>query len=176
MTPGQIFDVLYAWAVENVLTPGVTVIEAKQNSPRPRKAFVTIKVLVQSDQAFSDIGFPDEDGIAEIVNDRAVTVTINSYGPGADTIIDNLRRSLERVRVQESFRAKNLVYIQVLSGFTDTTEVVSSEFEERSNLDVQFRTASIVQDDLGLIEKVEVTGTFKDSGSDNDTVTFTIGD
>lgn len=173
MTPDALFNVFYQWAVANVNFAGVTVIEEKQNAPRPKRPFVTLNIISQVDQDFSDQLPPDDEGMAEIVNNREISLSIMAYGENANLIIDNLRRSCEKPSVRLEFRRSGVVYIQVLSGFTDETETVSSEYEERANLDLSFRTATIDTDDVGLIEEVEVSGAVN---SEIINLTFTIGD
>lgn len=179
LTKTQIEDILIAWAVSNngASLNGSKIVIADQNAPRPSRPFVTIKVTIQNDSEHADIGAPDEYGIAEIVTDRMVMASIQSFGENAVEIMDALRLSLEKGSVHEGFRRDMLPFIRVVNGFEDVADVVGTEYEDRAQMDAEFRCAGVIEDDIGVIEHVEIEGTFDDArGPDNElTVTIETG-
>lgn len=185
MTEDEIKAAILDWAVANnghtpTALDGSRIVYGRQNAPRPARPYITIIVNTVNDSENSSVGDPDDEGIAEIVSDRRVNASISAYGSGSINIINNLRLSLEKVRVQESLRGAKLSFIRVAGGFDDTSEVVGSEMEERGQMDVEFRCAGIVEDNLGLIEQVDVVGIFEDArtgeyGELNRTVTINAG-
>jgi hypothetical protein len=54
-----------------------------------------------------------------------------------------------------------MAYVQVLTGPEDLATVVGTGFEGRAHLDVQMRAAISIIDDVGIIERVELTGTIE---------------
>lgn len=177
MTKEEIQAAVLKWAIANngASLNGSKIVFANQNAPRPARPFITLFVNTFADGEHSSVGAPDDYGIAEIVSDRMVMVDIQAYGTNAQDIIDNLRLSFEKVRVQEELRRDKIPFIRVSSGFDDTSEVVGSEYEPRAQMDVEFRCAAIIEDDVGLIENVEIEGVFEDGVNDDLTVTIQAG-
>jgi len=74
-------------------------------------------------------------------------------------------------------RAGGLVFVGHLTGITDLSGLMGNGIEPREQFDIRVRTAVEIEDDVGLIERVELTTVFK--GEAGETVyqaVDTIGD
>lgn len=155
----MIWTPLFAWLAA-VVPSGTPVIRRDQDgvipSPRP---FVTAKAIADVREGQPSIGALDEDGFVLVQQSALVTVSIQTFGDVGGAVASAIRNSLEKESVCSANRAAGLVYVRVSAGPTDISEVVGTGFEQRYSLDVQFRVNVAILDDLGIIERVELTGT-----------------
>lgn len=169
-------ETLLEWAEGNLQNTGVPVVWANQNAPRPALPFVTLQILSRVDKEWSDIGNVDDSGNCEIINDRAITVSIQGFGPDCTDEVQALHDSLERITVQETLRAGGVCFIRTVSGVTDLTDTIGSKFEERAGFDIEVRVSSVVVDNPNYIDRVTGEGTLGSSEIETVVVTFDTGD
>lgn len=171
----QIKTYIYDWAVSN-LPSGVEVIMYNQNAPRPTTPYVTLffQNLLQIGNDY--IPKPTVDsGLVEQVGDREFTVQIQTYGDDCFTRLENLRSSLQKTSVLDSLRANGIAFVQQFP-IQDITELLSSRFENRAQMDILFRTAQNYNDTLGTIATVEIDETISNGVSEvyDETLTISI--
>lgn len=168
-------DSLYDW-VKSVVSNDVDVIFLNENSPRPENQYITLQI-----SSFLQIGddyIPRplvSDGTVEQVGDREFTLQIGSYRGDSLSVLELLRTSLQKTTVLDSLRENNIVFVQQLQ-IQDLTQLISSQFEPRSQMDIQFRLAQTYDDILSTIESVEIDEIYKNDDSTvyTDTQTITI--
>jgi len=155
---------LYSWAVDN-LPANTPVFWLYGNAPRPTTDYVSMNIstLVQIGDDY--IPMPDNvDGDIEMVGDREFTLQIATYGGDCMTRLENLRSSLQKTTVLDTLRSNGLVFVQQLS-IQNITELISSRFEKRGQMDILFRLAQSYDDTLGSIEIVNIDEEFSNGNS-----------
>lgn len=163
------------WLQNNASSDLSAIIFANQNAPRPSYPFMTMHILSKEENEHADIPRPNDLGVTTISKTKNFTVSVQSFGPGSLDIMDDLRRTLEKVTVTQDLRSDGIAFIRVVSGVNDLSDTVDTEFEERAGMDVQFRTTAIVTDTVGVIESVDVTGINETGESTQITETINIG-
>lgn len=156
----MIWDPLYKWLSDAV--PGSPVIKRDQDGPKPKVSFVAAKVIAEAREGHPVIGKLRDDGTILIQQGALLTVSVQTFGPEASLLARSIRDSVNKITVQDGLRSNGLAYVDVLSGPTDISEVVGTTWEQRWHVDVLMRTNVEVVDDVGIIERVELTGNFND--------------
>lgn len=160
-------DALSLWGRTN--TGLAYAIWADQDSPQPydtqelknTNAYITLRVPLDEQIAEDHVGPPNNNGIATISGNREFMLFIQIKGKNAIIEMNKLRDSFQKITVQNVLRASKIIYVdnfpnQNITGLDDT------QFIERASMDVLLRTMSEITDDIGFINKVDVTGTVKD--------------
>lgn len=174
MNDTQIKTIVQTWA-QDFSADGVTVVFANQNAPRPAYPYITVHKTATAESEHSTIEGPDADGFADIVDDQTISISLQAFGDGAHDILSTLRNSLKKVTTLDYFRAQEMPFIRILSGINDLTTVVGSRQEERAGMDLEFRAANVVTDEVGLIESVSGSGEFEGATIQTVDVTFETG-
>ena len=155
---------IYDWAAAQVAIP---VIWANQDGDQPAGAYVTLHVIAGTREGLPTIFAPDAAGLATIAQGQLLTLSLNTYGNGMSGAIQALRNSLELLTVQRDLRASGLAYVRVLSGPQDIPAITGTTWQKRAQMDIQFRAAVELIDDVGVIASVAASGgngTASDSG------------
>lgn len=161
---------LYTYFSERIDPAINAVIFANQDGKRPAKPWATINVVSSSRPGMAAITDPDATGEARIEQTENLTVGVNVYGPSAESILNSLRDDFERPSAQSRLRELGFAFVRVAADVQDVSEVVGAGYEQRATLDVEMRALRSFVDDVGLIEKVELTAN-TESG---ETITETI--
>ena len=159
---------LYDWLVKSV--PGVRVIQRDQDGRLPDRPFIAAKVIAETREGHPQVGELRDDGNVLIQQGSLFTVSVHTFGPEAYGIIHDVVNGLNRITIQDFLRSRGMCYVRVLAGPTDLAAIAGTGFEGRAHLDVQMRANVAILDDVGIIERVELTGTV-----DSFTFTKTIG-
>ena len=146
---------LWTWAEANT---GLPVIWANQNGPQPEPPYVTLNVIATSREGLPYIGEVDETGLVVIGQGQLFTLSLQVYGEGVTGAVQGLRDSLERITVQRDLRSSGFAYVRVFSEPQDVPEITGTTWQQRANMDIQFRAARDITDDVGLIETVAHDG------------------
>ncbi len=170
----EIKTIVQKWA-QDFSAENVTVVFANQNAPRPAYPYITVHKTVSAETEHSTIEPPNDEGMADMVDDQTISISLQSFGDGAADIMENLRNSLKKVTTLQYFRDKEMPFIRILSGINDLTTVIGSRQEERAGMDLEFRAANVVTDDVGLIESVFGSGEFEKTSIETVDVTFETG-
>lgn len=144
---------------------GVTLIKADQGGELPTRPFAVAKARVASREGHPFYGPLDDDGIQPVYQDALVTLSIDTYGPGAFNLADNAWSKMVTTTINDAMMERGFAFVETLSPPTDLSAVVGTTFEERAHLDVSLRTALKILDDVGLIERVEITGNVNDGAA-----------
>ena len=152
----SLWDAVYEWL--SLAVEGAPVIRRDQDGNIPDRTFVTAKVIADLREGHAYVGSSDGDGIVRIQQGSLLTVAIQAFGPEAFEFGQMIRNSIERITAQDAMRSRGACFVRVLAGPTDITTRVGTTFEQRCMLDVQLRTNVVILDDVGFIERVELTG------------------
>lgn len=151
----NLWPTIYNWLISQTDRP---VIRRDQNGGLPDRTFVTAKITTDAREGQPFVGKIDDEGVIKVQQGAILTLTMQVFGPGALEIAQAIRNSTGKPSVQAFLRANGLCYVRTLSGPTDITTIVGTSFEERASIDVQLRTNMVVLDNVGFIERVELTG------------------
>lgn len=166
------------------LPVGWKAIFERQNAPRPSNEatpskYVTIFVSPLLKPNLRDFALPLVESApdvfdVELVGDREFTVNLQAFGVGALQILEDLRAALDIDSAMEELREEAIAVIQAL-GITDLTGLYDSQFLERGNLDIRFRThASTVDADVSYIGEVQVEATIEHPPAPDIVQAFTV--
>lgn len=151
-------DALITWVKDGFAGE---VILAEQDGPRPKKNFATIRVSEIDDGGIPYTTAPNAEGMADIHKDHAYLSSIQFYGDGAMEAATTLRNTLYRFASRLVIERSGMVAVRA-EPVRNLTAIVSTEHEPRAGVDIEWRAARLIRDDLGCIETVEVTGTADD--------------
>jgi hypothetical protein len=169
-TWGQIMDALVSWASTEA---GCPAIWANQNKPRPPKPYITLNIISQRQDGQIEVQPPSNgtDPVC-IVGRTEFVVSVNYIAPPKITSADSLGKqqaqeiirkliiSLAKESVMSAFEVVDVASIDN-EGATDGTVEFETLWEDRAQVDIRFATLTTVVDDTGIIETVDVLGSFR---------------
>lgn len=134
------------------------------------KNYGTLKIISGPTQEGTDDERFLEDGVAgvdlkvETVGQRELTLSINIYRSGANSLMSKLQKIFNsrnfRHRLYQLAKtkySKELIVIEALSS-QDLTSLVQSDYEERSQMDVRLRTTSSIIESIDPVDEVTIDG------------------
>ena len=171
-TRKQIEDSWFTFANTNT-PPEVTVIFSDQVSgeqgPRPKKPFITIKLLTGpiaknfDDLRFKgDLGPPEENNVAyNLAGIRQNTVSLQAFGVGSQDNLALLQTLVDDPVAKQVLKTGADIAIVSRGQVLDVSELIDVGFERRHVLDIVFNTSSKVETVPGSIEKASISGKLK---------------
>ncbi len=156
MNTSTIKSSLFNW-LNTEFGGGLTPIFARQNSPRPQKPYATIQLQSLSMMGQDELRSIDDSGIATIGGQRKMTIDLNIYGPDALGLMHQAQSSLSKQSVLDAFYESEIAIWNV-GDAKDLTALLETNWEERAQMDVFIGFANNINDDLGIIEKVDLSG------------------
>ena len=164
MNVTEVQKTLFDWVAAE---SGIAVEWERANSPRLIRPYIGLLILALVPIGTAYISPPDDDGIATIVGQSVMSLSINTYmgmkaaDINAINILELLRLSLWKESVKTLFRDKGIGYLASTNN-QNIEQIVGTEFEERGVLDINFLICSSITDDVGLIERAEGVGEYYD--------------
>jgi len=155
---------VYDWVDSQGLVASDSIVWMDQNFAKKPNPMIGLKINpgVQIGEAY--IGPPDVSGDAEIQINMDFTVSVQYFGEGSMEKILTLRDSLNKPSVRQSLRDGDVIVVNRLDAI-DLSALDNSEFESRASMDILMRTDRSSQtDQVGVIETVNATGTYKSPG------------
>ena len=143
---------------EGLNLPKSKVIWYMPNAPRPQKPYATLETFAEVREAQENIRKTDGTGIYNVVVPVTQTLRVQLYGTQGTDVCEELNH-LARVMETPTYADKcfeNTVAFYNASSVQDLTEVMEQSVDVRASIDFFVRTNSIIADDLGVIEQVEV--------------------
>ena len=143
---------------EGLNLPKSKVIWYMPNAPRPQKPYATLETFAEVREAQENIRKTDGTGIYNVVVPVTQTLRVQLYGTQGTDVCEELNH-LARVMETPTYADKcfeNSVAFYNASSVQDLTEVMEQSVDVRASIDFFVRTNSIIADDLGVIEQVEV--------------------
>jgi len=136
----------------------VTVIFADQNSPRPPYPYAVVRLDTMVKIGWDEVREIDPDtNIATIGGQRRMTVSVSYFGPKPLEEIAKAYNALEKQTVHDQLAASGIAILEK-NDVQNLTGMLETIFEERASFDFFIGFADNVEDDLGIIESVELTG------------------
>ncbi len=87
--------------------------------------------------------------------DRQFTLELQAYGSDPLTLMENIRTSLQKQSVLDTLRLNGIAFYSSLT-INDITELVDSQFERRSQLDVLFGIGQVYTDTVGYFDHIQL--------------------
>lgn len=158
MLISEVYTRLAEFIVLTVNDPTISVIFANQNSPRPKKPFITISI-----GALNDVSFPmkyeiDANGIQNVIMNKSFIATIEAYCDGlhqSEEILNVIQNQFRTDFSYYHFRA-DMVYIKTIMGVSAIPVPINGINESRAVLEVEFALNQLILDNVGLIDHVEI--------------------
>lgn len=151
-------------SIYDIFTPLLgTLIWANPDDDRPALPYWDVMINPITKVGGNDYqGTPDDiTELATFTGTREFTLQFRSFGNTGIQKLTDLYDAVEKPSVLASIAAEGLVFVQFMGGVSDITQIVNSTFEERGVLDMQMRTASQYTDDVGVIDEVVATMSYK---------------
>lgn len=160
--------VLQNWARD---TTDVQFIWRNSNAPRPTRPYGTIQMLSAVAEEHATVGAVDANGVAQVTHHYAVVTRLELYDkvkdadgrvqpPAALSKLWALRQNLGHPSTALRLAQDGgWAFVRVLLGPQDVAALVGTEQEPRATMDIEWRIAEQTADDLGLVERVAITGT-----------------
>ena len=158
---------LILWAKMN--TGLYYAIWADQNAPQPydtselksSDAYVILRIQLDEQIGEDFVAPPDDSGNILISGNREFMLYTEIKGINAQLKMSKLRDSFQKPSVQGLLSVSKIAYvnnfpIQNITGLDDT------QYIQRASMDVLLRSVSEIIDNVGFIEKVDITGTIND--------------
>jgi len=160
-------DKIYSWINGEVaLMPGsYVVIWQYSNAPRPDRPYISLLIPTITPVGHASYGKVDENGIITILSQNLMTLSIIYHGQESpqnmlgQQVLNWILLSTKKEYVNQIFRDSGIGYLTRLSQNT-LQNLVATSFEEQTILDLSFLLVTDIIDDVGLIERVEMSGEY----------------
>lgn len=148
---------LYTWMQRET---GLTIIFAEQSKQRPQLPYGSIKFVNPAVR----VGGRDEIRIqgenSTVVGQRTTLASLNIFGKNANDVMSKLLTSLDRPDVIDLFSEAGMSHVGE-TGPNDLTELMETQYQERSQMDLSLMYTDTQDAKLGFIESVEITNEVK---------------
>ncbi len=153
---------LQEWIVRSSILEDSKVVFSEQSSPRPNKPYMTMKVSSIVDIGQDDARLPiDDEGNAEFIGNKEFTLSIQSFGDSALSMLSTIRDSLNSPDELQRLRDEGVIFVDQLL-FDDISDLLETIWEERGQLDLLLRATSISSHQVGIIERVYLGSTYNE--------------
>lgn len=134
------------------------IIWEKDNSDRPLPPYVSLNIIAGPVRLGGEAELRHESGDNFSANwMKTITLSVKSYGNNDLNLLERLQNSLGKPTVLARLRAVGLAIVSE-GPIQDISTRLQTGYEERSNMDVIMAFASSVEDKVGYINDVELTG------------------
>lgn len=135
----------------------LTAIFDEQPDPEPRKpycyiAFGVERSLAPQDEQSNEI---DDDGNIDVKGERIRTITFEVRGKGALAYMELLKNSLSTPTILQWLRGKELAMVRTFN-INNLTDILEVDRDDRAQMDVELAYRTLVQDNVGWIEYIEI--------------------
>ncbi len=149
-------------ALKSMSEPGVKVIVADQNEPRPPRPYISFKIITGPDRDGWDNEEMTDQGL-EYSGYRTMTVSLNFFGQRALEGMARVQSRLQWSTTREILSEQNLVFVSD-SGVRDMSMLLETQTETRSQMDVVMRFVETDTDEgVGSITRVEIEDVERDT-------------
>jgi hypothetical protein len=153
---GALKTAIYDWVSTET---AITTIWANQNAPQPDTPYITLNIIagpvklgLDDDMVWDSVG-------AQFIlaGQRRFTTSIQAYGNGSLSAMSNLLGSIDKPSVHDGLSTAKLA-IANTPAIIDLTAMLSTAFEDRRGMDVEFYTVDNTAITLSYIDKTELEG------------------
>lgn len=165
-------DAIYNW-IKGVVGP-LEVIWIRPNQPLPEtgqyvEQFVSLNLTSPMVKRGGDSLKYKQDGVFEIKGQRSANLSIIIYSGNSQQVAIDIQNSTEKPSVLESLSNSGIA-IWNEPNVTDLSFKIDSGFEERAGIEFVLGIGSLIEDDVGIIERVEVQGEMNEGTIVTDTI------
>jgi hypothetical protein len=144
---------------EGVGDPAVVVYWRSQNAPRPEKPACGLQVISIGGPFFPTTQTePDGAGVVTMGHTVSVSLDVQFFGSAADDRAAALKRRLIGPAMLQSANAKNLAVMSSGDVLSVPSLLNDSQYEERASLSLMIHDAAMTAEEVGAIERVEISG------------------
>lgn len=161
MVLNDIYDRLKSFTALALNNPNLhlTIIEANQNAPRPKKPFLTISVGPMNVVAMPVKAAIDANGVQQVISYMSFIAEFNAYSDTrheSEEILSTLQKYFRTDLAFRHFKG-DISYLSTVSGVMTIPQVEGVVWENRAILEAEFSVTQTILDDVGLIEHVVIT-------------------
>jgi len=150
---------------------GYTTIWESANAPRPQKPYCSLNIssITQFGQIYN--ATTDIDGEVAIISELDLTLAVNVFSDKSSQDIDSLMTlqelyaSLKKQDNLDYFYSNGIGFIQQLA-MTNISSLLGTDFEQRAQMELDFRIGTQIIDNVGWIETVIMKGKVNDKDVD----------
>lgn len=165
--------ILSAWALTD---PTVTplIIWANPNAPEPPAPCFVLRATLTNTSAHSQVSDVDAQGMQTVSDQAEATVTVTGVGVNTYAALEDVATSCRKPSSVALALSLDLALID-RPRVTDVTGLLNQiQMEERGVLSTTVRFVNTVSDNVGLIETVNMEGTFTGSIQEGATQDITV--
>lgn len=139
---------------------GCTVIWAKDNGPKLKAPFATLRVFGHRPIGMSEKRATESDGVYNLIRHYQATLEVKYVGSGAEIALVKMEQALEKNDIIERCAVSGIAFFDN-HGTQDLTELIDNRaYEECAVIDLMMRYVVSIADNQGRIESVN----FKEEG------------
>jgi hypothetical protein len=146
--------------ISDLVTPEVLIF-ADQNAPRPPLPYWTIRLstqrLVGKDSYSQGV---DNNGDQAVSGVREITVQVQRLGENSVDFCADLRDSLSRTTVNETWQVEKIALYDVGDVLNIPYKLDNSQLEPRASIDLFIRFGTEILDRVGWVETVETNANY----------------
>ena len=161
--------IIQAWIdySKKVLSSDWTITRAEEvtgkDAPRPSGSYITIKTIsgprkLTLDDELRFNGKSEGESNYNLVGQRAYTLSIKAFRAGHNDALQDLSTCLDDPDLCAFLKEKADIAITNKGDVIDISGVLETGFEGRSSLDIIFNSSNNKETNVGLIERIVVTG------------------
>ncbi len=144
--------------------PGNKTVWLNQNMPKLKKPYATLHLYSQKGEVSEEIRLTGQPGVVDVFVPTTAKLEVQLYEcAGEDTTdkIENMVRKLEMPSIVDKCSFAKVAFFDA-GPVNDLTGLVDEQtFEPRAAVDLDIRYNSVVIDDVGVIEQVNIHKTDK---------------
>lgn len=138
---------------------GIRCIWDYQNAPKPANPYMSLRLSPERSLGAAETRRRnDSSGVVDVVEQKEVTLMINSYGTGTTDKLNMLWQRLQRPTIVDRCFAANIAFTRA-EDTQDLTGILDGRnWEERANRDLIITYSGSVEDEPGYIDTVIAEG------------------
>lgn len=159
------FGTLESWQEVTAAQLGMPVIWLNPNAPRPSaRPYATIQITAWDGQRFPAIVGLDDDNESTVTTQYTVSLSLQVYQTATPPFaalrtLQQYRSTLGAPTVWFAYAQQGWGLSTILTGPSDITSIVGTEYESRAVLDMAWLVADTVTDSPGWVDQVNIAET-----------------
>jgi hypothetical protein len=140
------------------LCGNITAIWDYQNKPKPANPYLSLRLSPERDIGTETRHRTDNSGLLDIVQQKEVTLMINSFGTGTTDKINMLWQNLQRPTIVDRCFAAGISFVRSEQPQDLTFLLDGRSWEERANIDLIVTYSRSIEDNPGYIDTIAIVG------------------
>ncbi len=155
MTITELEDAIYAW-LDSVKVSATQVTLMDENDPRPAGLYISFKVTVNPKIGDFESSMADASGDQNVTVHNEPVINIQTFRSGALQELTEIENSLGKQTVLDTLYADDVSFRRILSEAQNIATLLDDTIEERASMDIAVGTKTVLVDNVGFIEDVEL--------------------